>query len=135
MQIVYPNVVDLCRGKTRQRAPNVVARSLGQAEAYLTVREVLAGASTATDGVHWREFSGFGRFRSATLGCSSVICSVHLLAIYALRSEMSIASILHILPAREALPIQTWLIGRKIFQINVMHGVQNVAADLAVLSI
>jgi hypothetical protein len=46
----------------------VVARSLGQAEAYLTVREVLAGASTGADGVHWREFSGFGRFRFATLG-------------------------------------------------------------------
>jgi len=46
----------------------VVARSLGWAEAYLTVREVLAEASTGADGVLWREFSGFGRFRFATLG-------------------------------------------------------------------
>ena len=30
----------------RQGAPDVVARSLSQAEAYLTVREVLAEAST-----------------------------------------------------------------------------------------
>jgi len=37
-------------------------------EAYLTVREVMAEASTGADGVLWREFSGFGRFRSATLG-------------------------------------------------------------------
>ena len=50
----------------------MVARSLGQAEAYLTVREVLAEASTGTDGVQWREFSGFGRFRSATLGFTSI---------------------------------------------------------------
>ena len=66
---MYPNVANLCREKTRQGAPDVVARSLGQAEAYLTVREVLAEASTGADGVRWREFSGFGRFRFATLGC------------------------------------------------------------------
>ncbi len=65
---LYPNVANLCRGKTRQRAPDAVARRLGQAEAYLTVREVLAEASTGADGVLWREFSGFGRFRFATLG-------------------------------------------------------------------
>jgi hypothetical protein len=35
---VYPNVANLCRGKTRQGASDVVARRLGQAEAYLTVR-------------------------------------------------------------------------------------------------
>ncbi len=65
---VNPNVANLCRGKTRQGAPDVVARSLDQVEAYLTVREVLAEASTGADGVLWREFSGFDRFRFATLG-------------------------------------------------------------------
>ena len=39
--IYYPNAANLCRGKNRQRELDVVARSLGQAEAYLTVREVL----------------------------------------------------------------------------------------------
>ena len=67
--LLHPNAANLCRGKTRQGAPDVVARSLGQAEAYLiTVREVLAEASTGADGVLWREFIGFGRFRFATLG-------------------------------------------------------------------
>ncbi len=65
---VYPNVANLCRGKTRQGAPDVVARSFGQAEAYFTLREILAEASTGADGVLWREFSGFDRFRFATLG-------------------------------------------------------------------
>jgi hypothetical protein len=46
----------------------VASRRLGQAEAYFTVREVLAEASKGADGVHWREFDGFGRFRFATLG-------------------------------------------------------------------
>ncbi|MEE8316475.1 MAG: hypothetical protein V3R70_07995 [Syntrophobacteria bacterium] len=46
----------------------MVSRSLGQVEAYLTVREILAEASTGADGVLWREFSGFSRFRFATLG-------------------------------------------------------------------
>ena len=41
-----PNVANLCRGKTHQCAPDVVARSLGQAETYLTVREFLAETST-----------------------------------------------------------------------------------------
>ena len=79
--VVNPNVANLCRGKTGQGAPDVVARSLGQAEAYLTVREVLAEAyltvrevlaeaSTGADGMLWREFSGFDRFRFATLGLS-----------------------------------------------------------------
>jgi len=63
-----PNVANLCRGKTRQGASDVVARSLGQAEAYLTVREVLTEASRGADGSLWPEFSGFGRFRCATLG-------------------------------------------------------------------
>jgi len=51
----------------------VVARSLGWAEAYLTVREVLAEASTGADGVLWREFSGFGRFRFTTLGLTIML--------------------------------------------------------------
>ena len=63
-----PNVANLHRGKTRQGASDVVSRSLGQIEAYLTVREILAEASKGADGVLWREFSGFGRFRFATLG-------------------------------------------------------------------
>ncbi|MFA9614624.1 MAG: hypothetical protein ACERK9_11830, partial [Deltaproteobacteria bacterium] len=33
---VNPNVADLHRGKTRQSAPDVAARRLGQVEAYLT---------------------------------------------------------------------------------------------------
>jgi hypothetical protein len=65
---IYPNVAYLWRGKTRQGAPDVASRRLGQAEAYFTVREVLPEASTGADGEHWREFSGFGRFRYATLG-------------------------------------------------------------------
>ena len=63
-----PTVANLCREKTRQGAPDVAAHSLGQVEAYLTVREILAEPSTVADGVLWREFSGFGRFRFATLG-------------------------------------------------------------------
>ena len=71
---VYPNVANLCRGKTRKSAPHVAAHRLGQVEAYFTVREVLSEASTAADGVLSREFSGFGRHRFVTLGftlCSS----------------------------------------------------------------
>ncbi len=48
----------------------MVSRSLGQVEAYLTVREILAETSKGVPpkaGL-WREFSGFGRFRFATLG-------------------------------------------------------------------
>ncbi|MBW2721456.1 MAG: hypothetical protein JRC67_04425 [Deltaproteobacteria bacterium] len=48
----------------------MASRSLGQVEAYFTVREILAGASKGADGVLWREFTGFGRFRFATLGFS-----------------------------------------------------------------
>ena len=70
-QIVNPNVADLCRGKTRQNAPDVVAHSLGQIEAYFTVREILAEASTAADGVFWREHRGFGRYRFAMLELTS----------------------------------------------------------------
>jgi hypothetical protein len=66
--IEYPNVVDLYRGKTSQSASDVAAHSLGQAEAYFIVRDVLAEASTAVDGVLWHEHSVFGRWRFATLG-------------------------------------------------------------------
>jgi hypothetical protein len=61
------NVANLCRGKTCQGAPDVASRRLGQAEAYFTVREVLPEAGKGVDGVHWGEFSGFGRFRFATV--------------------------------------------------------------------
>ena len=67
---LYPNVANLHRGKTRQGASDVASRSLGQVEAYLTVREILAEASKGADGVLWCLFSGFGRFRFATLGLS-----------------------------------------------------------------
>ena len=46
----------------------MAAHSLGQVEAYLTVREVLSEASTAADGVLSRERSGFYRCRYAKLG-------------------------------------------------------------------
>ena len=39
----------------------MVAHRLGQDEAYFTVREILAEASTAADGVRWREPSDFSR--------------------------------------------------------------------------
>ena len=64
----YPNVVYPRRGKTRQSAPNVCARRLGQDEQYLTVREILSEASTLTDGALSRERSDFYRFGYATLG-------------------------------------------------------------------
>ena len=65
---INPNVTDLYRGKTRQSVSDVAAHSLGQVEAYFTVRDVLAEASTVADGVLWREHSAFGRWRFATLG-------------------------------------------------------------------
>ena len=46
----------------------MASRSLGKVEAYFTVREIPAEASKGADGVHWRESSGFGRFRFAALG-------------------------------------------------------------------
>ena len=55
-------------GKTRQSAPNVGARRLGQDEQYLTVRETLSEASTLADGSLSCERSGFYRFGYATLG-------------------------------------------------------------------
>jgi hypothetical protein len=66
--LIYPNAADLCREKTHQGAPDVAWRSLGKVEAYFTVREILPEASKGADGVHWCEFSGFGRFRFAALG-------------------------------------------------------------------
>ena len=53
------------RARVRQ---DVAAHSLGQDEAYFTVREILAEASTAADGVLWREPSVFCRCRFAMLG-------------------------------------------------------------------
>ena len=50
-RIIHPNVADQLRGKTRYSALDVVAHRLGQDEAYFTVREILAEASTAADGV------------------------------------------------------------------------------------
>ncbi len=67
-RILYPNFANLCRRKTRQGAPDVASRRLGQVGAYLTVRDILPGASKGADGVLWREFCGFSRFRFATLG-------------------------------------------------------------------
>jgi hypothetical protein len=58
----------MCRGKTRQGATDVASRRLGQVEAHFTVREILPEASKDANGVLWREFNGFGRFRFATLG-------------------------------------------------------------------
>jgi hypothetical protein len=65
---LYLNVSDLHRGKTRKSVSDVAARRLGQVEAYLTVPEILSEASTAPDGVPWRERCDFGRFGFATLG-------------------------------------------------------------------
>jgi len=48
----------------------VAAHRLGQDEAYFTVREILAEASTAVDGVLWREPGDFSRCGYATLGFS-----------------------------------------------------------------
>jgi hypothetical protein len=67
------NTLQLDRLNTDKRFENNtsgmrISRSLGQVEAYFTVREILAEASKGADGVLWREFSGFGRFRFATLG-------------------------------------------------------------------
>jgi hypothetical protein len=58
---VNPNVAKMYRGKTRQCVPDVASHSLGQVEAYFTVREILPETSKGADGVHWCEFSGFGR--------------------------------------------------------------------------
>ena len=61
-------------GKTRQSAPDVGARRLGQEEQYLTVREILSEASTLVP--PWaglsRERSDFYRFGYATLRFTSV---------------------------------------------------------------
>jgi hypothetical protein len=65
-----PNVVKVCRRKTRQGAirRRRTSRRLGQLEAYLTVREILPEASKGVPpkaGL-WREFGGFCWFRFAT---------------------------------------------------------------------
>ena len=56
---VNPNVAYLRQEKTRKSAPDVSAHSIGQVEAYFTVREVLSEASTAADGAPSCERSGF----------------------------------------------------------------------------
>jgi len=57
-----------CTEEKRVRVSQMWVRRLGQAEAYLTVREVLPETSKGADGVAWSELGGFGRFRFATLG-------------------------------------------------------------------
>ena len=59
--LLNPNLVDLCRGKTRQGTPDVASRSLGKGEVYVTVREILPETSKGADGVLWYKFSGLGR--------------------------------------------------------------------------
>jgi|GEM_PF-2480383 hypothetical protein len=66
--MLYPNVVNLLRGKTCQSVPDVAARGLGEDEAYLTVRDILSEASTVSDGALSREPSGFYRCGFAALG-------------------------------------------------------------------
>jgi hypothetical protein len=75
-----PNVADLlrraaqalaARGKNALEcapAEGGTAHRLGQDEAHFTVREILAEASTAADGVLQREPSDFSRCGFATLG-------------------------------------------------------------------
>ncbi len=75
--LLYPNVAYPRRGKTRQSAPNVGARRLGQDEQYLTVREILSEASTLADGALSRERSDFYRFGYATLGFTSLWQKLH----------------------------------------------------------
>jgi hypothetical protein len=66
--IGYPNVVNLLRGKKRQRVPDVAARRLKEDEEYLTVRDILSETSTVADGALSRDRSGFYRCGFATLG-------------------------------------------------------------------
>jgi hypothetical protein len=64
-------------GKTRQSAPDVGARRLGQDEQYLTVREILSEARTLVPpkaGLS-RERSDFYRFEYATLGFTLLLQS------------------------------------------------------------
>jgi hypothetical protein len=68
---INPNVAYPRRGKTRQGVPDVAARRLGENEAYVTVREILAEASTVADGALSRERSGFYRCGFATLGLTT----------------------------------------------------------------
>ena len=49
------------------------ARSLGQDEQYLTVREILSEVSTFADGALSREHGDFCRFGYATLGFTNEI--------------------------------------------------------------
>ena len=59
---INPNVAYPRRGKTRQSAPNVGARRLGEDEQYLTVREILfrARSQMARYNVSAAIFTGLG---------------------------------------------------------------------------
>jgi hypothetical protein len=59
---IYPDVAYPRRGKTRQGAPNVGARWLGQDEQYLTVREILFRARSQMARYHASAaiFTGLG---------------------------------------------------------------------------
>ena len=59
---VHPDVAYPCRGKTRQSAPNVGARRLGQGEQYFTVGEILAEASTVRPEPYDSSRCGFTAF-------------------------------------------------------------------------
>jgi hypothetical protein len=59
--------VNLYRVKTRQGLSDAASRSLGQVEAYLTVREILPEASKGADGGLWCELTVFAGNRFATL--------------------------------------------------------------------
>ena len=72
MAWINPNIAYLRQGKTRKSASAAGGlHRFGQDEAYLTVREVLSGTSTAADGALSSERSGYYRCRYATLGLTS----------------------------------------------------------------
>ena len=71
-----PNVAKMCRGKTRQRVPDVASNSLRKVEAYLTVREILPETSKGADGVLCCKSSGFGRQQVSNVKVSSTLSGV-----------------------------------------------------------
>jgi hypothetical protein len=68
---VNPKVADLLRRAAQARVPRALQPQGVGSEAYFTVREILAEASTAADGVLEREPNDFCRCGFATLGLSS----------------------------------------------------------------
>jgi len=58
----------MCRGKTRQGAPDVASHSLRKVEAYLTVREILPETSKGADGMDGASLAVLAGNRFATLG-------------------------------------------------------------------